>query len=167
MQNCLQHQLAIGIRNSFDRSMSAGLVLGCSVLVCQNLVFEGDIKVMRKHTGENMHEDLHDQIVTAIYKSQHQFTELSDDVKRMKQVPMIKRQKQQYLGVLTGEKVLSPTQSSKAFREIADPSHEEFRSDSLWAAYNCATEALKSSAPQDVIKKHGRLHSLTKKLYLN
>lgn len=160
-------KVGIGIRNSYDRSMSAGLVCGSTVTVCDNLMFAGDIKVMRKHTGDTMNEDLHDQIVTAIYKSQHQFTKLSGDVKQMKQVPMGRQEKFEYLGILTGEGVLSPTQSSKAYREIWEPSHEEFASDSLWSAYNAATEALKSSPPQDVIKRHSKLHELTRWLYLN
>ncbi|TYP94865.1 protein of unknown function (DUF932) [Fodinibius salinus] len=160
-------KVALGIRNSYDRSMSAGLVTGSSVIVCDNLMFAGDIKVMRKHTGNSMNQELHDQIVTAIYKSQHQFTKLSDDVKKMKQVPMQRQEKFEYLGILTGEGVLSPTQSSKAYREIWEPSHEEFASESLWSGYNAATEALKSSPPQDVIKRHSTLHELTRRLYLN
>ena len=146
-------KVAIGLRNSYDRSMSAGLVIGSSVIVCDNLIFAGDIKIMRKHQGESMHDDLHDQIVTAIYKSQHQCTRLAEDVSKMKQVPMDRREKFEYLGILTGEGILSPTQFSKAYREIWEPSHPEFQADSLWSGYNAATEALKSSAPQDVIKR--------------
>lgn len=160
-------KLAIGIRNSYDKSMSAGLTIGASVIVCDNLMFAGDITILRKHTGENMHQELLDAIVSAIYKSQHQFTRLSEDVAHMKQVPMIRREKFEYLGLLTGEGILSPTQSSKAYREVWEPSHEEFKSDSLWSGYNAATEALKSSAPQDIVKRHTQLHELTKQLYLN
>jgi len=67
-------KVAIGIRNSYDKSMSSGLVVGSTVIVCDNLMFVGDIKVMREHRGKDMHDDLNDQIVTDIYKSQHQFT---------------------------------------------------------------------------------------------
>lgn len=160
-------KLAIGLRNSYDKSMSAGLAVGATVLVCDNLLFRADIVVMRKHTGTDMHEDLHDQIVTAIYKSQHQFTRLSEDVTQMKQVPMATQDKFKYLGLLTGEGILSPTQSSRAYREVWRPSHEEFQSENLWSGYNAATEALKSSAPQDIVKRHTQLHELTKQLYLN
>lgn len=159
---------AIGIRNSYDKSISAGVAAGNGVIIiCDNLVMSGDIVVMRKHTGENMHEDLHDQIVTAIYKSQHQFSRLSEDVTKMKQIPMAIQDKFKYLGLLTGEGILSPTQSSKAYREIWEPTHEEFATDTLWSGYNAATEALKSSAPQNIVKMHTKLHSITKELYLN
>ena len=160
-------KIAIGMRNSHNKEFSAGVTVGSSVIVCDNLIFSGDLTVMRRHQGENMHDDLESQIVTAIYKSQHRFDEISGDAKKMKQVPMRRQEKFQYLGILTGEGVLSPTQSSKAYREIWEPSYEEFTSDSLWSGYNAATEALKSSPPQDVIKRHSKLHEITRRLYLN
>ncbi len=160
-------KLAIGIRNSYDKSMSAGLVLGSTVLVCDNLVFSGDIKVMRKHSGVDMHEDLNDQIVTAIYKSQHNFHQISEDVQAMKGRPMSQHEKYEYIGMLTGEGILSATQSTAAFKELWKPSHEEFKEDTLWAGYNCVTEALKSSPVHQIVQRHSSLHSLTKGFYLN
>lgn len=160
-------KLAIGIRNSYDKSMSAGLVIGSSVLVCDNLVFSGDIKVMRKHSGSDMHQDLHDQIITAIYKSQHSFHEISRDVEAMKAQPMDQQDKYGFIGQLTGEGILSATQSAAAFRELWNPSHPEFEVDTLWAGYNCATEALKSSPVDKIVQRHAGLHQLTKTLYLS
>ena len=42
--------LVIGLRNSHDKSFPAGLVVGASVFVCDNLSFSGEIKLARKHT---------------------------------------------------------------------------------------------------------------------
>ena len=159
-------RLSIGIRNSYDKSMSAGLALGATVIVCDNLMFRGDITILRKHTGD-MHEFLMDQLVTNIYKSQHQYTHLIHDAEQMKEINLGRRGAFEYLGVLTGENILSPTQSTKAFQELHQPSYEEFSEPSLWSAYNSATEALKSSPPQAVVKRHTKLHELTEKLYLN
>jgi hypothetical protein len=160
-------KLAIGLRNSYNKSMAAGLVIGSTVLVCDNLVFSGDIKIMRKHQGKDMHSELHDQIVTAIYKSQHNFHQISQDVQAMKDRPLNQQKKYEYIGLLTGEGILSPTQSTAAFKELWKPSHPEFEMDTLWAGYNCATEALKSSPVDKIIQRHSDLHSLTKGLYLN
>ena len=156
-------KLAIGLRNSHDRSFSAGLTIGSTVLVCDNMVFSGDVTVMRRHQGEGMHEDLHDQIISAIYRSQHNMMQISEDVDLMKQVPMSLQEKYEFLGVLTGEGILSPSQSSAAFKELWNPSIL----DTLWAGYNCATEALKSSPVHHILKRHSGLHHLTKTLYLN
>jgi hypothetical protein len=42
--------LVVGVRNSHDQSYPAGLVLGASVFVCDNLSFSGEVKLSRKHT---------------------------------------------------------------------------------------------------------------------
>jgi len=40
----------LGLRNSHDKRFPAGLVAGASVFVCDNLSFNGEIKIARKHT---------------------------------------------------------------------------------------------------------------------
>ena len=42
--------MVVGVRNSHDKSFPAGLVVGASVFVCDNLSFSGEIKLARKHT---------------------------------------------------------------------------------------------------------------------
>jgi hypothetical protein len=43
--------LVVGLRNSHDMRFPAGLVVGASVLVCDNLSFSGEIRLARKHTA--------------------------------------------------------------------------------------------------------------------
>lgn len=147
--NSEELSLAIGIANSYDKSRSCFLVAGRRVLVCSNYMMAGDIKIKRKHTGDNMHEDLNDRIVAALYKSQHSFTKLSNDAEAMKSIEMNQRAGFRYLGLLTGEGILRPTQSTTAFQEARDPSHDAFETKNLWRYYNAATAGLKSSAPSE------------------
>src|SRR5207248_658139 len=42
--------LVVGVRNSHDKSFPAGLVLGASIFVCDNLSFSGEVCLARKHT---------------------------------------------------------------------------------------------------------------------
>jgi hypothetical protein len=160
-------KLAIGLRNSLDSSLSAGLTIGSTVLVCDNLAFKGDITVMRKHTGQHMHRDLTEQIISAIYQCQHNFSQLQEDVQAMKSHRMNTRQKYEYVGLLTGEGILSPSQSSAAFKELWEPSHEEFSANTLWAGYNCVTEALKNTPVHQILQRHSDLHRITTDFYLN
>ena len=44
-------RMSIGFRNSYDKSLAVGLVAGSMVIVCSNLCFAGDIKLLRKHTS--------------------------------------------------------------------------------------------------------------------
>jgi len=53
--------MAIGLRNSYDRSLSCGLVAGAQVLVCSNLWFIGEVAMNRRHTRYVL-EDLPDRI---------------------------------------------------------------------------------------------------------
>src|SRR4051812_14626552 len=43
--------LVVGLRNSHDKRFPAGLVVGASVFVCDNLSFSGEVKLARKHTS--------------------------------------------------------------------------------------------------------------------
>jgi hypothetical protein len=46
-----EYGLAIALRNSYDRSLSAELTAGGTrVFCCDNLAFSGEIKISRKHT---------------------------------------------------------------------------------------------------------------------
>lgn len=40
----------VGLRNSHDKTFSAGIVMGMGVFICDNLSFSGEIKIARKHT---------------------------------------------------------------------------------------------------------------------
>src|SRR5262249_48876973 len=43
--------LVVGMRNSHDKTFPAGLVVGASVFICDNLSFSGEVKLARKHTS--------------------------------------------------------------------------------------------------------------------
>lgn len=49
--NHSDYSWVLGLRNSHDKSLPAGLVAGSSVFVCDNLAFSGEIEVSRKHTS--------------------------------------------------------------------------------------------------------------------
>src|SRR5213593_872045 len=42
--------VAIGVRNSYDRSLAVGLTFGSRVFCCDNLAFSGEVTMHRKHT---------------------------------------------------------------------------------------------------------------------
>jgi len=44
------YRIVVGIRNSHDKSIAAGAVLGSNVIVCSNLCFSGEVRMDRKHT---------------------------------------------------------------------------------------------------------------------
>ena len=44
------YETVIGVRNAHNKKFSAGIVIGKSVFVCDNLCFSGDVRLTRKHT---------------------------------------------------------------------------------------------------------------------
>lgn len=50
--------LAMGIRNSVDKSMAVGLCAGERVFVCDNLVLSSDFVLFRKHTGQLVEDEI-------------------------------------------------------------------------------------------------------------
>ena len=43
--------LAIGVRNSYDKTLALGIAVGASVFICDNLMLNGDAVQYRKHTS--------------------------------------------------------------------------------------------------------------------
>jgi len=151
---------SLGIRSSYDKSMSNGFCAGAQVFVCSNLMFTGDITYMRKHT-KNVYNDLEQNILQILYKSQQKFDDIQKDKDVMEQVDLKRRNAYQLLGELMGYKVLQARQAKKAYKHWDDPPHNEFAPRNMWSFYNSCTEALKSTQPNKIIENHIQLHDFT------
>lgn len=57
--------MVVGIRNSYDKSLPAMITSGNQVFICDNLAFNGEIVLGRKHT-KNIFEDLADLVKSAM-----------------------------------------------------------------------------------------------------
>lgn len=79
--------LAVGVRNSIDKSLPIGFVGGSRVFVCDNLAFSSEILVRRKHTRHG-EEDFANRITQAV-ASLKSFTEAeAGRIGRMKATEM-------------------------------------------------------------------------------
>jgi len=151
--------MSIGFRNSYDKSMSVGIAIGASVFVCDNLALTGEVTVMKKHTL-NVLVELEEKIVTTIYRSKHNFSNILEDAEKMKVLNLSDDNAYKIMGLLYGHKVVSPTQMSVMNREWANPVYDEFAPRNLWSLYNCANSALKSSPHNKIMEKHIALHEV-------
>jgi hypothetical protein len=151
--------LSIGFRNSYDKSMSVGIAIGASVLVCDNLALTGEITILRKHTA-NVWEDLEELMITTVYRSRHNFHRIEEDAARMQDTALTDDRAFRLMGLLYGKRVVSIRQLPVVRREWVQPSHEVFMPRNLWSFYNAVTEALKSCPPNLIMEKHIRLHKI-------
>jgi len=152
--------LSIGFRSSIDKSLSAGLVAGASVLVCDNLCLSSDSEVMRlrKHTT-NILEDLELMIVRCILRARSTFRSIEAESEMMKSIEVEDRVAWEMLGYLFGKKVISARQMPVALKEWHKPSHIEFEPRTQWSLFNALTESLKTCPPDKYFEKHLALHT--------
>ena len=135
--------LVLGIRNSHDRSLPAGLVVGASIFICDNLSFSGEIRLARKHTV-HVERDLPQLIDRAV-------GQLGD---------LRRTQEQRFAAYRTHEltdaqahdlvvraidaRVVPTTKVPEVLREWRQPRHAEFREGrTAWRLFNAFTETLK------------------------
>ena len=156
--------LSIGFRNSYDRSMSVGIAVGASVLVCDNLALCGDITILRKHTL-NVIRDMESMALSAIYKSQKVYNQVLKDAEAMQVQEISDDNAHRMLGLVYGRGIMTPRQIPVALREWKAPQYETFEPRTVWSLYNAITEALKSAPPQSIMEKHLGLHLLFSEQY--
>jgi len=155
--------LALGFRNSYDKSMSVGFACGASVFCCDNMALTGDIVVMRKHT-KSVWEELEERAISACYRAMQNYRQVVLDAGMFKALPMDTDAGFSHLGRLYGHDLLGPRQMSVAKEQWLKPNHEVFAPRNGWSLYNAVTESLKSCAPTDIMERHIDLHAYFKAL---
>lgn len=134
----------VGLRNSHDKSFPAGLVVGQSVFVCDNLSFSGQIGFSRKHTSQ-IREDLPRLTSVAVGRLMQGWTRMDE------RVDAYKKQEIDYdLGYAIIVKALEVKaitlhQLPKVVSEFQNPRHEEFKPMNMWRLFNGFTEVMKST----------------------
>ena len=152
--------LSIGIRNSYDKSMSLGLCSGASVFVCENLMMTGEIVVMRMHTGSII-DELKGLIFNALLKAEDKFSTIHADSQQLKK-HVLEDNTTAYnlMGRLYGYGVVTERQLPVMKREWQTPKHDAFKERTAWSLYNAGTEALKTTHPLHKMKRHLQMHRM-------
>lgn len=150
--------MAIGIRQSYNRSLALGIVVGAQVFVCDNLMFNGDaFKVVRKNTT-NVWGDFRNLVNSQVLASQAHYETMQWETHDMKRVPVSEERGHELLGRALGARVLTPTQATVAFGDWREARHEEFAPRNLWSLYNCMTEGLKKGRPATIMDRYAAAH---------
>lgn len=141
--------LMIGMRGSYDQSLSRSLAVGSRVFVCDNLAFSGEINIRTKQTTniarripEMMHRAI-DQIPAMVQVQEKRFDNYRNQV-------ISQRDGDAALIEMVRRGALMPTQLGRALAEWDNPSHPEHAEQgfSVWRLHNAVTEAIKPSNEQ-------------------
>jgi hypothetical protein len=149
--------LALGLRNSYDKSMAVGVIIGGQLFVCDNGAFSGDIKYLRKHTS-TVHEDLDANLVTMIGESVGNFAQIQEDTQTLRQIPVDDDRAWELTGFLEGRGLLTAKNKKTLMREWTTPRHDAFSDRNAWSYYNCANQALKNTPIQHMAPTHIKMH---------
>lgn len=138
------HGLMVGLRGSYDQTLSRGIAVGSRVFVCDNLCFSGEIEIKTKQTLDidrrigSLLRDAIEDVPSLVQRQDNRFeqyrlTRIGQTVGNSILTDMVR----------TG--VLNASQIGRALTEWDKPSHDEHAEDgwSLWRLHNAVTEALK------------------------
>jgi len=154
-----ERTLSIGLRNSYNQTLSVGFAAGAWTLVCDNLCFSGsDVTVVRKHT-KNVWRDILSRVDEALYAAPLAFDRMEWDMEAMKEVPVKHDRGFELLGLAYGHSIITPQQMSVAVKDWKTPRHEEFSERNGYSLYNCVTEGLKKGNAGGAIKRHTKAHA--------
>tara|TARA_A100001201_G_scaffold104113_1_gene89298 strand:+ start:646 stop:1455 length:810 start_codon:yes stop_codon:yes gene_type:complete len=157
------YSLAVGIRNSHDKSMSAGMVAGLVVMVCTNLDFMGTFSTRHKHSV-NVRRTLPlrlDELAGQVDVAHTDHRALVESYKRTQLPDTVTHD---LLVRLADVGAFPWAYAPKILKEYRNPRHEEFESRTMWAFNNATTEILKDRNIRDLPGSMSRFHMLGKEL---
>lgn len=155
-------QLAVGIRNSIDKSLPLGFCAGSRCFVCDNLCFTSDLIVTRKHTrfGQVRFEEAICQAVQSLT----QFRQVeSERIRRFQRLDIDDQLAESLMLRAYEDGIVSHRLLPRVIREWRLPSFEDFRTGTLWSLSNAFTTVLGERAksnPQQFAALTMRLQDL-------
>lgn len=149
----------VGLRNSHDKRFPAGLVVGASVFVCDNLSFSGEVRLARKHTA-HVERDLPQLIGRAVGRL--------GDLRHAQEARFAAYRRSELTDAAAHDlviraldaRVVPVTKVPDVLTEWREPRHPEFREGrTAWRLFNAFTEAAKGNL--DMLPRRSQaLHGL-------
>lgn len=151
----------IGVRNSHDKRFPAGLAVGSSVFVCDNLSFYGEISVARKHTVF-IERDLPALTARAIGDLSAKWIDQGKRFEAYKQHTLRHAKAHDLLIKALDCRAVTTTQIPHILKEWRTPRHPEFAQDGLtaWRFWNACTEVGKDSGVWQLPDRTRALHGI-------
>jgi hypothetical protein len=154
--------LAVGVRNSTDKSFPLGFCAGNRVFVCDNLALRSELLVKRKHTrfGEQRFSNAIADAVTALQG----FREMeAERLRRLMNTELREEQADSFILRAFEKSIISTLQLPAVLKEWRSPSFEEFQTRTAWSLLNAFTTVLRDRAekqPHSFMVRTMRLNHL-------
>jgi hypothetical protein len=148
----------LGVRNSHDKRFPAGLVAGATVFCCDNLSFNGEIKVTRKHTRFIL-RDLPALVQGAVGRLMTAWHHQGTRIDAYKRHRLSDTEVHDLVVRSVDAGIVSNRSIPDVLAEWRQPSHDDFAPRTAWSLFNGFTEVLKGNLPE-LPRRTERLHGL-------
>jgi len=134
--------LALGIRNSINKTLPAGMCAGSRVFVCDNLAFSAAVTLGRKHTM-NIMEDLPLRISETLEKFKSSYEDQENLFNHWKGTAVgMDRASNVIMSMAEAGHIPTPM-TLRVRQEFRAPRFAEFNGQTAWSLYNAATTLLR------------------------
>lgn len=138
----------VGLRNSYDNTLPAGIVTGSGVFVCDNLAFNGEYRISKKHyTGLN--EELPVLLADIIANIGGVSKQIDTTFNTYKALPVSDQMASHIIVKAFQSGIINTRQIETVIDQCHNPAHNEHLKDgrTLYTVFNGFTEALKPKNP--------------------
>jgi hypothetical protein len=145
-------RLALGVRNSHDKTFALGLTVGYRVFVCDNLAFHGDFTAVSRKHSKNV--DIQEVIAIGVDRAQRHFEPMQKQINvwREHELPDIEAKRVIY-DAFIGRGIDAPQHLGKeVHRHYFAPVLEDFQPRTFWSLSNAFTSAFKELEPVPQLK---------------
>lgn len=155
-------RLAVGVRNSLDKSLPLGFCAGSRVFVCDNLAFRSELLVTRRHTKHG--EVRFGEAIANAVQSLEQFQVVERKrILRLGDTSINDERAESTILKAFDQGIVSHLLLPKVIKEWRTPSFEDFQPRTLWSLFNAFTTVLSprvKSNPQQFAALTMRLNGL-------
>jgi len=153
------YALVVGVRNSHDKAFSAGLAVGASVFVCDNLSFSGEITIARKHTRW-IERDLPRLAAQAVGRISSLRIRQEERIESYKTTRISEQRAHDILIRSVDARAISNAQIAKVLEQWRKPEHKEFKPRNAWSLFNAYTQVYKGTNRLELPRRTTQLHGL-------
>lgn len=138
----------LGLRNSNDKAFPIGLAYGAKVFVCDNLSFQGDFIIRRKHTA-NSKRELPGLVSELIEPLALQRAAQASTFLTYQRTPLtIETADHAILEMFRGG-ILNIQRVPEVLEQFEKPRHEEWGDHTAWTLFNATTAALEGRVAEN------------------
>ncbi len=151
--------LLLGARNSHDKAWSTGIISGSHLAVCSNGLFNGEVKIARKHTRHLM-RDLPHLCDSAIRRFNIAAQKQSEQIAAYKECDLSTREANDLMIKALEAKAITASKLPKVIKAYKESPHPEFQPRNMWSLTNAFTEVYKEMSVDNVMSRSFNLHKV-------